>query len=165
MEFYLGLEQGMKSMSTGSTFFTVKDRDDRVNTMAMSFGYVGFSWKRPYFIAFVGPTRYSYELVKNAEDFTVSIPFDGKMERAIMVCGTKSGRDVDKAEAAEIKFLPAREVRSPIVDGCDLFYECRITYIDKIHAERLPREILLPLPPMAREHDLVFGEIVAVYRS
>lgn len=71
--------------------------------MAMSFGYVGFSWMRPYFIAYVGPTRYSHELLKNAEDFTVSIPFDGKMKEAVMLCGTKSGKDINKEEVAKIK--------------------------------------------------------------
>ena len=103
MNFYENLEDAMKNLTTRGAFLTVKNNQG-VNTMTISWGYIGFSWNKPYFVAMVRPQRYTYEFLKTAKDYTISIPYSDGMKKALTICGTKSGKDIDKAKEANIKF-------------------------------------------------------------
>ena len=61
MNFYENLEDAMKNLTTRGAFLTVKNNQG-VNTMTISWGYIGFSWNKPYFVAMVRPQRYTYEM-------------------------------------------------------------------------------------------------------
>ena len=54
MNFYENLEDAMKNLTTRGAFLTVKNNQG-VNTMTISWGYIGFSWNKPYFVAMVRP--------------------------------------------------------------------------------------------------------------
>lgn len=81
-----------------------------------------------------------------------------------MICGTKSGKDINKEEVADIKFIPSKKVDSPIVDNCDMYYECKITYIDRINKDNFPEELKKHYP-IDDHHFLYYGEIVDCYES
>ena len=125
MNFYATLEDAMKNLTTRGAFLTVKNNQG-VNTMTISWGYIGFSWNKPYFIAMVRPQRYTYEFLKTAKDYTISIPYSDDMKKALTICGTKSGKDIDKAKEANIKFLTSKTVSSPIVDNCNMYYDAKL---------------------------------------
>ena len=80
MNFYENLEDAMKNLTTRGAFLTVKNNQG-VNTMTISWGYIGFSWNKPYFVAMVRPQRYTYEFLKTAKDYTISIPYSDDMKR------------------------------------------------------------------------------------
>lgn len=160
MEFYEDLARAMQNLSTTGAFLTVRDNSGRVNTMTISWGYVGFSWNKPHFLTLVRPQRFTHELIENADSFTISIPYDGKLKDALAVCGTKSGRDTDKAALAGIRFVDAQKVDSPVVDGCDMYYECKITYTDALEVEKLA--LGASAHYNGDRHDLYFGEIVHI---
>jgi flavin reductase (DIM6/NTAB) family NADH-FMN oxidoreductase RutF len=163
MKFYEDLEAALSNLSDKGAFLTVKS-GGRENTMTISWGYVGFSWGKPYFITLVRPQRFTHDLLETADSFTISIPYNGKKSKELAICGTKSGRDCDKAALAGIEYLPGLRVATPVVAGCDLYYECKLEYVDTVHTEKLP-------PDVARAcyngdtHDLYFGEIVETYKG
>ncbi len=66
------------------------------NTMAASWGSMGFLWGKPVCIVFVRDSRHTYGFIEQAEGFTMSF-FPPEWRRAIDFCGTHSGRDTDKA--------------------------------------------------------------------
>jgi flavin reductase (DIM6/NTAB) family NADH-FMN oxidoreductase RutF len=140
-------------------FLTVRDAGGRVNTMTISWGFAGVIWSKPHFVTVVRPSRYTYELLKTADSFTVSVPFGG-LKDELRVCGAESGRDVDKSKIVE--FAPSKSVDSPIVAGCDFYYECIINYRDGLHGGKMP-----PAIDKAHYngdwHDFFIGEIVEVY--
>jgi len=43
----------------------------------------------------LGPSRYSFELIRKSKEFVVNV-VDDKMTDAVRICGEKSGRDTDK---------------------------------------------------------------------
>lgn len=163
MKFYEDLENAMENLTKRGAFLTVKDDQGIVNTMTIAWGYIGFSWNKPCFVALVRPQRYTHELIERADSYTISIPYGDDMKKALGICGSKSGRDLDKAAEAGIKFIPAQEVSSPIVDQCDMYYECKLTYIDTIHTDKLPDE-LMKKNYQGDCHDLYYGEIVKAYK-
>lgn len=163
MKFYEDMENALKNLTERGAFLTVKDRDGRVNTMTISWGYIGLSWAKPHFITLVRPQRFTHDLIENADSFTISIPYDGKLKEALAVCGSKSGRDIDKEAETGISFVPGQAVDSPVVGGCDIYYECKISYSDPLEVDKLADE-LSGRNYNGDRHDFYYGEIVSVHR-
>ena len=73
----------------------------------------------------IGVERYTHELMQEVPEFTVAIP-GPDMGEAIRICGTRSGRDVDKVTAASLRTEPATEIGPPLLRGAVANFECRI---------------------------------------
>ena len=141
-------------------FLTVKS-GDRVNTMTIAWGTLGYMWQKYVFMAMVRQSRYTFELMENAASFTVSLPLKGQLKEALSFCGTKSGRDVDKFKECGLSLLPAEKVDTPLINGCDLYLECKIIYKSPMHPEQLHDEEKRSFYGNDDYHVLYFGEIVA----
>ena len=106
-KFTNNLEETFDNFYTKGALLTVGD-ENKANTMTISWGTVGFMWRRPMFVVMVRESRYSNEFLEVGKTYTVSVPFDGAMKEALKVCGTKSGRDIDKKKEAKIKYIPSK---------------------------------------------------------
>ena len=73
----------LEKLAEGGVFLTVKDRKGRVNTMNIGWGSVAHYWNMPVFVAPVRHNRYTYELLQDADSFTVSVPLDDGMKSAL----------------------------------------------------------------------------------
>ena len=69
------------------------------NTMTVSWGGIGYLWDRPVVYLFIRPERYTHDFIERENFLTVSF-YDEKYRRALQICGTKSGRDMDKVAEA-----------------------------------------------------------------
>jgi flavin reductase (DIM6/NTAB) family NADH-FMN oxidoreductase RutF len=69
------------------------------NTMTASWGGLGILWGRDVAFMFIRPSRQTFGFANGSPLFTLSF-FDPKWHDALNLCGTKSGRDTDKAAAA-----------------------------------------------------------------
>lgn len=88
------------------------------NTMTASWGTIGYLWGKPVACVFIRPQRYTLGFVEKEEYFTLSF-FSEQYRSALKLCGSKSGREMDKAAAAGITpFEPAQ--------GCIAFKEARL---------------------------------------
>jgi len=110
--------------ATGLLLVSV-DAAGKPNAMAIGWGAVGTIWNMPTFTAIVRPSRYTHGLIKKAMDFTVNVPRSG-LEDAVSLCGTKSGRDVDKFAKAHLTPVKARSTKSPIIKECVAHFECSV---------------------------------------
>ena len=160
MEFNKNLEEVMTHLTSKGGFLTVKSTDGAVNTMTISWGFIGYMWYKPQFIAVVRPQRHTKALLDSAVDFTISVPF-GTLTDELKICGTKSGRDIDKAQV--VKFIPAKVTDSPVVDGCNAYYECKINYKDKFDEAFIPQVIIDKTYTAGDYHEVFMGEIVECY--
>lgn len=70
---------------------------DSHNTMTISWGTLGELWSRDVCTVFVRPQRYTYGFMEENDSFTVSF-FTEEYKKALSFCGSKSGRDYDKAK-------------------------------------------------------------------
>lgn len=163
MNFYEDMASAMENLTERGAFLTVKN-NNIVNTMTIAWGYMGYSWNKPFFVAMVRPQRYTQELIKDAKDYTISIPYSDEMKEALIICGTKSGRDIDKEKEANIKFVPSKKIESPVVDNCNMYYECNIKYIDVLDKEKFPQDLKVNYTN-DDYHYLYYGEIVECYKN
>jgi flavin reductase (DIM6/NTAB) family NADH-FMN oxidoreductase RutF len=99
---------------------TVSGEKDNIITLAMC--HV-FSFNPPYIGVGVGPKRYSYGLLKASKDFAVNIP-SRSILKAVEVCGSKSGRRMDKFQASGLTKEKAEKISAPLIAECPVNIEC-----------------------------------------
>ena len=122
------------------------DEGGKPNVMTISWGFVGEMWHKPVFIAAVRPSRYTYRLLEKIPEFTVNTAYP-QMQTTLDLCGTRSGRDVDKFQQCGLTPLPSQTVRPPAIAECAICYECKVIHTASAEPES--------------EHKLYFGEILA----
>ncbi len=144
-------------------FLTTKN-GDKVNSMVIGWGHVGRIWERPVFIAFVRDCRYTWEMLEANPEFTVNVPIHGYDRKAFAICGTRSGRDMDKIGEAGLTLVPPEAVSVPAIREYPLTLECRVLYSQAQDASRLPEDIRRQFYAIETgDHTAYYGEIVAAY--
>ena len=68
------------------------------NTMTASWGGLGVLWGKNVATVYIRPQRYTYEFMENSGWFTLSF-FGEEYRKALNLCGSRSGRDMDKIAA------------------------------------------------------------------
>ncbi|MTI68642.1 MAG: flavin reductase family protein [Firmicutes bacterium] len=143
-------------------FLTVKDKDD-LNTMTIAWGNIGVIWNKPIFTIAVRYSRYTYNLLENAKEFTISVPLNKDMKKELSLCGTKSKRDIDKFKECNLTPKKGKILNTPIIDECDLHYECKVVYQQAMDPALLNEEIKKLKYKNNDYHVLYYGEIVSSY--
>ena len=87
---------------------------ERCNTMTASWGGLGVIWGAPAATCYIRPQRYTKEFVDREEYFTLCF-FGEEYRKALSLCGSKSGRDVDKVKECGFT-VQAAECGAPYFD-------------------------------------------------
>lgn len=144
-------------------FLTTK-AGGKVNSMVIGWGHIGRIWERPVFVAYVRDCRYTRELLDANPEFTVNIPIHGYDKKAFAICGTKSGRDMDKIAEAGLTLVEPEVISVPGIQEYPLTLECRVIYRQEQDASSLPENIRKQFYSIEKEdHISYYGEIVAAY--
>ena len=144
-------------------FLTTK-AGDKVNSMVIGWGHIGRVWERPVFITYVRDCRYTYEMLTQNPEFTVNIPINGMDKNAFRICGTQSGRDIDKIAEAGLTLEDPEVITVPGIREFPLTLECRVLYQEEQDASKLPEEIRRQFYSIeTSEHTAFYGEIVTAY--
>ena len=130
------------------------------NTMTVSWGRAGIMWNKSVACTFIRPQRYTFEFTEKNDYFTMSF-FDESFRGALNLCGTKSGRDVDKVK--ESGLTPAfTEEGAPYFEEAKLVLVCK-----KLYAQNLNEESIVE--PSVKSfyngdyHKMYVSEIVKVF--
>lgn len=96
---------------------------DKFNTMTANWGGAGFLWNRPVAFIFIRPERYTFDFIEQNDYLTLS--FLGEEYKEVhKICGSKSGRDMDKVKATGLSPL-FTENGSIIFEQARLTFECK----------------------------------------
>ncbi len=148
-----------EALSKNGAFLTVKSKNE-VNTMTIGWANIGYIWSKPILMVAVRKSRYTYNLIEKSNDFTVSVPFSGKMVEELKFCGSKSGRDFDKFDELNLKKIDGKNVNSPLIKNCDIHYECQIVYKQDMKSNNLINSYKNNHYKNGDYHTLYFGEIL-----
>ncbi|MDR0391914.1 MAG: flavin reductase family protein [Planctomycetaceae bacterium] len=162
MKFNENLDKVLQRLGNGGVFLTTK-HNDQINTMTIGWGMIGIQWQLPIFTVLVRPSRFTFGLIDSASDFTVSVPKDDKFREALLICGTKSGRDIDKFKVAGLTTKPSQKVATPVIEGDFYNYECRIVYKTPLNPSAIPSGVVKACYPINDFHTFYFGEILSCY--
>lgn len=161
IEYNENLEEVLAQIKKGA-FLTVKSKD-MLNTMTIGWATFGFIWNKPILMVLVRKSRYTYALLENSNDFTVSIPINKDLKKALSYCGTYSGRDVDKFKEAKLTFKKAVSVNTPIIKECNYHYECKTLFKQPMDQKYLNESTIKNSYSYGNLHTLYFGEILKSY--
>jgi flavin reductase (DIM6/NTAB) family NADH-FMN oxidoreductase RutF len=162
VKFTQNLEIAMENLHKRGAFLTVKN-NDKVNTMTISWGSIGYQWARPIFTVMVRKSRFTHDLLENSDEFTVSIPLTDDLKAALSICGTKSGRDIDKIKEANLTLKEAKSTNTPVISGNSVHYECKVVFKQDIKEESLHSNIMNSSYANGDLHTIYCGEIIECY--
>ena len=101
------------------------------NMMTASWGFAGEIWGNDSVIAMIRPQRYTMEFVDKKDYFTLS--FYGDNKEIHKVCGSKSGRDVNKTELTGL--TPVFTDDTVYFDEARLVLVCKKQYVGQLKEE------------------------------
>jgi len=127
-------------------------RNDEVNTMTIGWGTIGIDWSRPVFIAFVRESRYTKQLLEENGEFTVNVPLDQVDKKVLGICGTRSGRDMDKIKDLGLTLEEPLAISVPGIKELPLTLECKVLYKQKQDLSAIPDDILTRYYPVEDDH-------------
>jgi flavin reductase (DIM6/NTAB) family NADH-FMN oxidoreductase RutF len=165
IKFHEHFDELCSSLDSHGAFLVVKDKQGRSNIMTIGWATLGVVWTRPVMTVFVRPVRYTYELIENASSFTVCVPDGKKLDKALIECGTKSGRDMDKASLFGLSLVDGKLPNTSVIKECKLIYECKIIEKNKVDPGTLDQEIANDLYPKKDFHTVYYGEIKYSYKQ
>lgn len=125
----------------GGILLTTK-RGEEINTMTIGWGCLGIDWSLPVFIAFVRESRHTKQLLEENGEFTVNIPMGDVDKKILGICGTKSGRDMNKIEALGLHLEEPIAISVPGIRELPLTLECRVLYRQQQDLSAIPEKIL-----------------------
>ena len=137
--------------------------DDVVNTMTIGWGTMGIEWGRPMFVAYVRESRYTHEMIEKCGEFTVNIPIGSVDTKILSVCGTKSGRDMDKIKELGLTLVEPENISVPGIKELPLTLECKVLYRMEQTLDTIPQDIIDKYYPNGDFHYAYYGQIVGAY--
>ena len=144
-------------------FLTTK-AGEKVNSMVIGWGHIGRVWERPVFIAYVRKNRFTCEMLDINPEFTVNVPLGKVDKKAFFICGTKSGRNMDKIKEAGLTLVSPEVISVPAIKEIPLTLECRVIYRQEQDAAQLPQEILRQFYTVETDdHIIYYGLIEEAY--
>lgn len=133
------------------------------NPMTVSWGGVGILWNKPVATVYVRPQRYTHGLMEQNEYYSLSfLPAD--RHDVVALCGSKSGRDTDKAAACGLTVC--HDQSAPYFEEAELVLICRKLYAQDLKPECFVEKTLDGKNyPNHDYHRMYIGEIVSVLQK
>lgn len=134
------------------------------NTMTVGWGTLGVLWRNEIAIAYVKPTRYTFEYMKDTTHFVFAWFDDSEKSKEILkFCGTKSGRDYDKDHECG---LTPFEIDGGIgYQEARMLIVCEIIHEDQFKEEDLRDQNIMSIYPDKLLHHRYIGKIVGIYKK
>jgi len=89
--------------------------------------------------------RHSHNIIKQSMEFVINIPIANMLDK-VEICGTKSGKDIDKWKECNFTKGQSKIVNAPHIEECPVSLECKVVQIIELGS-----------------HDLFLGEVVAIH--
>ncbi len=132
------------------------------NPMTIGWGTIGIVWAKPVFTVLVRPSRFTHGLIEKSSAFSVNV-LTKEYDREIAICGSHSGRDMDKIERCGLTLEAGKHIEIPHIVEAILYYECKIIHKNEVVSEALDRALLTGYYPKDDFHTIYYGEIHGVY--
>jgi len=150
-------------LAHGGIFLTVNGTVP--NTMTIGWASIGHIWNKPVLTVLVRPQRHTFEMIKSAGEFTVSVPTVNPLRSELIFAGTASGRDVNKFDGHGLTTIPALSLETPVIAECGIHFECKTLLTQDITGDRMSDIVLRRSYPERDFHTMFFGEIIECYTT
>lgn len=153
------LEALFESLRDPGALLVSLDTNGRPNAMTIGWAQIGIIWGLPILSVLVRPSRYTYDCLEATGEFTVCVPYED-LRAAVEVCGSRSGRDLDKLTRCGLTAEPGATVQAPGLAECGLIYECRVVNTSDFTPDRLAPQVCTSCYSSGDYHRVYYGEIM-----
>lgn len=129
------------------------------NTMTASWGGLGVLWNKNIAVCFVRPHRYTYQFMESTDNFTLSF-FEQKYKGVLDYCGSKSGRDVNKALECKLTAIEST-LKGVFFSQARLVLECKKIYFQDLQESNFLDKSIAHNYPKKDFHRMYIGEIIS----
>lgn len=131
---------------------------DKFNTMTAAWGGFGEMWNKKVCYVVVRPQRFTYQFMEENESFTLSF-FEKAYRSTLKLCGTKSGRDIDKMQGLDI--TPTEGISGSVYfKEAKLVLECKKIYYQDFDPANFIDKAIHNSYPDKDYHRMYIGKIV-----
>ena len=134
--------------------------EEKFNTMTVSWGALGEIWGKDAAFVFIRPQRYTFEFIEREEIFTLAF-FSEEYKDALKICGSKSGRDIDKIAATGL--TPVFTYGGVTFEEAEYTVICRKMASQFIDPSGFEDKDIEKNYPSGDYHKVYIGEILKVY--
>jgi flavin reductase (DIM6/NTAB) family NADH-FMN oxidoreductase RutF len=135
---------------------------DSYNTMTASWGGFGVLWQKDICWCVIRPQRYTYQFIEKADNFTLSF-FEAKYRAALNICGSKSGRDINKATETGLTPIAGELTGTTAFEEARLIIECRKLYYQDLDPSHFLDPEIETMYPIQDYHRMYIGQIINCY--
>jgi len=136
------------------------DAAGKPNLMTIGWGSLGSIWGMPIWTVLVRPSRYTYSCIEHNGCFTVNVPEESH-SMACALCGSRSGRDLDKFAECKLTAERGQTVLAPAVAECPIVYECQVVHSNDVLPAKLADQILSGAYVDDDYHRVYFGKVLS----
>lgn len=146
---------------------------EKINSMTIGWGMLGTEWGKPIFLTLVREHRFTKEQLDQNPEFTINIPWGEREKKILAVCGSHSGRDMDKIKQLGMTLVEPEKISVPAIQEFPLTLECKVIYQQKQEAKAIPADYRALYYPQEvgsdhcganRDYHIAYyGEIVSAY--
>lgn len=134
-------------------------KEDRFNTMTISWGGLGTLWNKPVVTVYVKPIRYTYEFMEENEYFTISF-YGEEYRKDLGILGSKSGRELDKISLTRL--TPDFLEHAISFKEAQLTIVCKKIYFQDLDISRVPSHAKERFYRDEPIHRMYIGEVVDI---
>ena len=128
------------------------------NMMTASWGFMGEMWGADSVVIAVRPQRYTMEFLEKNDTFALS--FYGDNKAIHKVCGSESGRDVNKTEKTGL--TPIFEEGTVYFEEANKVIICKKQYVSRLDPDKFIDKEPLKWYPTEDYHYMIIGKIIKV---
>jgi flavin reductase (DIM6/NTAB) family NADH-FMN oxidoreductase RutF len=134
------------------------------NPMTIGWSTIGHIWNKAIMNVLVRPVRHTFQLMESGGDFSVCILPD-QYRKELKLCGTRSGRDINKLEVCNLHIEKCSKVNSFFISESIIHFECRTVHKHFLDPATLDPAICKRYYPEKDYHMVYYGEILGIYRN
>ncbi len=138
-----------------------RNKNGKFNMCTIGWGTIGTLWSKKVFITYVKPIRYTDKFLKDDDYFTVTF-LNKSHKKDLVLCGTKSGKDIDKTNIPTLK--PIKIEHGITFEGYEIVFVLKKIYEGKIKNSEFYNsdEIINHYYSKEKPHNVYVGEIINI---
>ena len=149
---------------TQNALLTAGDKTN-CNTMTIGWCQLGKLWNLDACTVYVRPERYTYRFMEEHNYFTVSV-LPERCKSIMQVCGTKSGRDMDKIRECGLTLCHGAG-DAPFFEEAEWVLVCKKLYAQDMKPEFVKDERVFQsyTPAKGSWHRMYVGEVLEAHQK
>lgn len=138
-----------------------RKKDGTFNMCTIAWGSIGELWSKDVITVYVKPIRHTDSFLFEDDYFTITF-FNEENRNDLVICGTKSGRDIDKIKETSLK--PIFLENGVTFENFRRVYVCKKIYQDQFKKESFVDGEMILKKYYENEpfHNFYVGEIIEV---